>query len=328
MKDGQAYRAEYVARINRVLDHIQAHLNEDLTLERLAKIACFSPYHFHRIFHGMVGEPLRQHVQRLRVERAARRLLQEPNAPVTTIALECGYGSSAAFARAFRETFAMTPTDWRNGGHSKICMADGKGGEALGKLGKGIVVDWVDTGFTNTPPTWILTMTIENASLSQLKAKVDVKVLPDMEVAYVRHIGPYAGQSDLFGRMFMTLMRFAGPRGLMGPEAQALTVYYDDPAVTDDSKLRMDCCITVPSDTRPEGEVGRNRLPGGLFAVARFELMPDLYGAAWDAVMAGWLPESGYQPDDRPCYEMYQNDPKQHPEGKQIVDICVPLKPM
>jgi AraC family transcriptional regulator len=328
MNDRQTNRAEYVARINRVLDHIQAHLSEDLTLERLARVACFSPYHFHRLFHGMVGEPLGQYVQRLRVEKAARRLLQEPNTSITEIALECGYGSSAAFTRAFRETFEMTPSNWRNGGYGKIWMEDSKNGQAHGKLGKAIEIEWVDAAGIHQPPTWTITMTAQNPQATKLQAKVEVKDLPEMEVAYVRHIGPYAGQSELFGRLFMTLMRFAGPRGLMGPDTRMLTVYYDDPSVTDDGKLRIDCCVTVPPNTQPDGEIGRNQLPGGKFAVARFEITPDLYGAAWEAVMGGWLPESGYQPDDRPCYEIHQNDPKQHPEGKHIVDICVPLKPM
>jgi AraC family transcriptional regulator len=44
--------------------------------------------------------------------------------------------------------------------------------------------------------------------------------------------------------------------------------------------------------------------------------------------MGDWLPDSGYQPDDRPCYELYHNDPKEHPENKCIVDICIPVKPL
>jgi len=52
------------------------------------------------------------------------------------------------------------------------------------------------------------------------------------------------------------------------------------------------------------------------------------YEEAWNMVFGGWLPESGYQPDDRLCYEIYQNDPKEHPEGIHIVDICVPVKPL
>jgi hypothetical protein len=51
------------------------------------------------------------------------------------------------------------------------------------------------------------------------------------------------------------------------------------------------------------------------------------YEGAWDLVFGVWLPESGYQPDDGPCYELYLNDPKEHPENKHIVDICMPVKP-
>ena len=70
------------------------------------------------------------------------------------------------------------------------------------------------------------------------------------------------------------------------------------------------------------------QVPGGKFAVGHFELATDQYGDAWNALMGGWLPQSGYQPDDRLCYEWYRNDPKQHPEGKCIVDICMPVRPL
>ena len=77
-----------------------------------------------------------------------------------------------------------------------------------------------------------------------------------------------------------------------------------------------------------EGEIGKAKIPAGKYAVAHFEITPDQYQDAWNAVYGGWLPESGYQPEDGPCYELYLNDPKEHPEGKHIVDICVPVKPL
>ncbi|MBN2270431.1 MAG: helix-turn-helix transcriptional regulator, partial [Sedimentisphaerales bacterium] len=64
----------YKERILRVLVFIQKNLDRELCLDDLAKIAHFSPYHFHRIFTGMVGESLKEHVRRLRLERAAMRL--------------------------------------------------------------------------------------------------------------------------------------------------------------------------------------------------------------------------------------------------------------
>ena len=94
------------------------------------------------------------------------------------------------------------------------------------------------------------------------------------------------------------------------------------------SKLRSDACLTVPARTQVDGEIGLQTIPGGKFAVGHFEIAVDQFGAAWDALMGEWLPSSGYQPDDRMCYEMYLNDREQHPEKKLIVDICEPVRPL
>ena len=161
---------------------------------------------------------------------------------------------------------------------------------------------------------------------SNLKAEVEVRDTEPMEVAYVRHVGPYAGDAALFGRLFGKLMGWAGPRGLIRPDAACLTVYHDNPGVTQEEKLRTSVCLQVPPGTPVEGDVGLMTLPGGPTAFARFELSADQFGDAWQAVYGGWLPESGYQPDDRPAFELCLNNPAEHPEGKHIVEICVPVR--
>ncbi len=158
---------------------------------------------------------------------------------------------------------------------------------------------------------------------------IEVREMPELTVAYVRHVGPYKGDAKLFEGLFTKLMTWAGPKGLLRfPETQVLAVYHDDPEATDEEKLRISACITVDPGTPVEGEIGRMTVPGGKFAVARFELLPEEYEDSWNRVMSGWLPESGYQPDDSLCYELYLNDPKEHPEGRQVVDIFIPLKPL
>ena len=164
-------------------------------------------------------------------------------------------------------------------------------------------------------------------SLTQNKMDVKIQDIPEMSVAYVRHIGPYKGQSEVFEGLFNKLFSWAGPRGLITKDAKYLSVYYDDPNITEDSKLRTDVCISVPSDTDVKGEIGKQVLVGGRYAVARFELKgPAEYEKAWNSVYKDWLPSSGFQPDNRPPYEVYMNNPKEHPENIHIVDICVPVK--
>ncbi len=103
----------YYERILRVMVHIQSHLDEELDLDELASIACFSPHHFHRIFRGLVGETLADHIRRLRLERAAQRL-KSTGRPVTDIAFEAGYEAHEAFTRAFRTRFGASPTGYRD----------------------------------------------------------------------------------------------------------------------------------------------------------------------------------------------------------------------
>src|SRR5512138_617009 len=106
-------RHEYLARIHRVQDHIEAHLTEELRLEDLARVACFSPFHFHRVYAAVTGETIREFVSRLRLERAASALLRFPERSVTEIALDARFGGSAAFARAFRATYGTTASEFR-----------------------------------------------------------------------------------------------------------------------------------------------------------------------------------------------------------------------
>jgi len=149
--------------------------------------------------------------------------------------------------------------------------------------------------------------------------------LPELHVAYIRHVGRY----DRIGESFGRLMQWAGPRGLLRfPETQMLAIYHEGPDMTPVEQLRSDACITVPVGTPVEGEVGLMTVPGGTFAVAHAEIDVTQYGEAWDRLIADWLPSSGYQPDDRLCYELYLNDPGQHPEHKHIVDICEPIRPL
>lgn len=326
---GQKYlRENYVARINRVIDYIQSHISEDLSLAELGDIAHFSPFHFHRIFSAMVGETLNSFIQRLRIERAASMLIQNPKKSITEIALECGFSGSPVFARAFRETFKMSASQWRAGGgylrNSKNCKTDSKESKTVSNIQQDFDVH----------PYYIENMNkqiwrIEMKTDKNLTVNVEVKDVPEMHIAYIRHIGPYAGDMALFKKLFDKLCAWAGPRGLLRfPETKFIAIYHDNPDVTDEARLRTDVCITVPADTKAEGEIGKAIIPAGKYAIAHFEINVEQYGDAWSALYGGWLPESGYQPDDRPCFELYLNDPKTHPQGKHIVDIYAPVKPL
>lgn len=311
----QSSKEIYIARINRVLDYIENNIDKELDLDLLSKIAGFSKYHFHRLFSVLIGETLNSFIKRLRIEKAASMLIDNPKVSITTIALHCGFSSLQTFSRSFNEHFNMSASKFRNEGYKKVS-----------KNSKTKSNKWKEN---ITSFEYIQSKILKERRSYKMKAEVKVKSIPDLHVAYIRHIGPYKGNTKLFEELFGKLKKWAGPRGLLQfPKTKAIAVYHDDPKVTDEANLRLSICITVPEDTEVDGEICKMVIPGGKYAVARFRLKADQYEDAWQSLIGGWLPESGYQPDDRPCYEDYINDPKEHPRNIHIVDFYFPVKPL
>lgn len=102
----------YAARVQRVVDYLAEHLDDSLELETLARVACFSPYHFHRIYRGLLGETVHDTVRRLRLQRAAIDLLED-KLSIERTARRAGFASQAAFTRAFREEHGAPPARYR-----------------------------------------------------------------------------------------------------------------------------------------------------------------------------------------------------------------------
>lgn len=99
-------------RIDDVKRYIREHIDEPLTREVLAVIACFSVSHFHRIFTAQTGENIARYVRRVRLERAGRKLRMGA-VDITEIALAAGYDTHAAFSKAFKGHFGLSPSEFR-----------------------------------------------------------------------------------------------------------------------------------------------------------------------------------------------------------------------
>ena len=282
---GGSHRSEYDRRVNRVIDHIREHLADELPLAALARLAAFSPFHFHRVFRAVTGETVAGFVQRLRIEKAAAALRDHPGRAVLAIALDHGFGSAAAFARAFRARFGMSAPAWRAGGAERWRQRWRKTDQQLRKRGK--------AGRGRARQTRPMSIRIAD--------------LPAQRVACMRYVGPYGahGIPALWERLRTWIAAHdlgPGPRVTLG-------VAHDDPSITAPEKCRYDACVVVPRDFAGDALVDVVDVPGGRFAIAGFVGTAHEIEGVWDRVFAGWLPGSGYQPDDRPCYELYRGDP-------------------
>jgi len=310
----QRTRKEYARRLNLALDHIDAHLGDEITLGTLASVACFSPYHFHRLFSAMVGEPPAEYVRRLRLEKAAIRLVNEPLETVTGIALACGFSTSALFCRLFKARFGMSPTAWRAGGYEKR-----KNGQQVRKGGKDAAprpgYHWPDrTGSGRRDMKKASNVRIEDVS--------------PLRVAYVKHMKGYEDSAGI-GDAFETLFCWAGPRGVMGPDMQVLGLSLDNPDITPKDKCRYYACVVVNDRAEPDGRVGIMTLRPGKYAVGRFAGGADVFKKAYARMYGEWLPGSGWQPDDAPAFESYVGEPSGTAKNPHFVfDLYVPVKPL
>ncbi|MBR9660055.1 AraC family transcriptional regulator [Bacillus cereus] len=289
-------RNEYLRRIYKVQDYIESHINDSLSIEELADIAGFSKFHFHRIFKGIVDEPLSRYVNRLKLERATNLLTYRTDMTITHIAYHFGFTDSAVFSRTFKSHYGISPSQYRND-NSKNC-----------KDVRGIP---------------------QYNECKKVRGNVEIVTADDIHVAYIRHIGTYEELTIAFPKMIEKLFHYAAKENCHGFEdTKVLTIYHDHHEFTEENHLRTSLCIKIPEGSPVEtSDIGIMVIPSGKYAVGHFEIFQDEYKGAWDFLYGEWLPNSGYKPRDSYPFEMYKNDPRRHPENKHIVDIYVPIEP-
>ena len=291
---------DYRQRMLAVLVHIQRHLDADLSLAELAAVASFSPFHFHRLFHGLVGESVKEHVRRLRLERAAHQL-RHTGQPVMEIALSAGYQTPESFTRAFQKMFQQAPTEFRVA-RRVIAYPPAR-------------VHFVAEGTLND---FHPALPGQNA-LPALAVRFEQ--LPELRLAFVRHVGSYEEADEAVERLF----RWAGPRGLLTQAAIFFGIAYDDPAVTPPDKLRYDAALAVPATVTTTGDIGIQLLPSRKYAVTLHCGPYETLGMTYSRFCGEWLPLSGHEVLAAPALEFYLNSPQDTPPTELRTEIYLPV---
>ena len=286
MSQRETTRQAWLARFLRVTDYITENLEEDLDLERLADVACLSPYHFHRCWQAFTGETLAQMVTRLRLHYAANALIRGDR-PIEAVAKQARYGSAAAFTRAFSRAFGRSPAVYR----------------AEGRM---------------APPLSLTPQKEGDPGMHDVRIE---ETLP-VTLAAIRHVGPYLEVEKPFNQVFAWAMG----AGCMGPRTRVLGVYHDDPSEVPEAELRADVGIAVEPGTTTSAPIRPVEVPGGRHAILHFKgAYAELHGA-YQWFFGTWLPQSGYEPDDFPCVEEYLTNPREVAPGDNITEIHIPLK--
>ncbi|MGF1698501.1 AraC family transcriptional regulator [Vibrio lamellibrachiae] len=284
---------DYHQRLTPVIRHLEKHYNSALNLEEVAKLACLSPYHFHRIFKAVTSETLNDYLRRLRLENAANDLFYRKPA-ITNVALEYGFSSSQSLAKAFKQYFNLTPTQIRQcesiDTFSSL-LKSSKIGHSLRKIGHAS-----SSEDSYTAPE------LTKRSNNMTTETMEIQHFDAANLAYVRVNGPYGENYDpAIGKLY----GWAGPNGFA--QNGSIFIYHDNPEITPDEKCRTDICLFVDEDTVPTNGIEAKPFSGGKYGVIRKTITDkSQYASTWDLLMSQ-IVEQGIDSDDRPCFEFYHS---------------------
>ena len=303
-KKADAVRIDYVERVNRAIDHIVANLAEPLSLEDVSEAACFSPFHFHRVFKSFLGETLNHFVKRLRLERALYLMSHAPNRSLTDVALNCGFSSSSDFSRSFKQCYDTAPSlfdleTFRNSRREEFerVLSSQEGDHRFTALPAGQNPDGPD------------------------EFDVQLRNLPARTVAYIRVFDPY--REGVARAASQRLLAWAIDRGLA--DGQWLGYMWDEPEIVALKDCRYDVALVV-DDVEPGGEIGRFEFPPMRVAEVVLAGGIELEMRAIDWLYQTWLPRSGFVPDDLPAFEAWIGRPFAHGPEHFTIACQLPVK--
>lgn len=165
-----------------------------------------------------------------------------------------------------------------------------------------------------------------------LNVSVEVKELDPKQVIYIRLSGEYMklnyceAWQRLFTYMYQENLLSDNAKEGCPPGIEFICVYHDDPKVTANENLRTDVCLTLLKPAQPKGEVGVREIPGGKYAIFRYQGPYSNLSAVYDTIYGHWLPESSYKVRDSRGFENYINNPENTRPEDLITEICIPIE--
>jgi AraC family transcriptional regulator len=299
--------------VKKVLEYIQLNLSEDLSLEILAGVANYSPFHFQRLFTEQVGETPKQYIIRLRLERMAHFLKLFPEMSISDLSLESGFASLSTFSRAFKNYFGISADEYKNlpaTQYRKISKANSKKSKTSAVFSPDIcardfskeeIMDWIK------------------------KVNITTKRQQGYKIIYT---STCLKTNDAISLAFRELCRWAEPRGLLTSETRFTGLLLDVPFITPMEKCRYWAGISVPQHIQLPGESSITEVPDGLYAT--YSMKGNLLAMVKSLVFFshGWLNESGYAIKSINGFEVFSENPADKPSETIIREIMIPVCPV
>jgi len=285
---------QYKTRLCKVLEYVDTHLDEALSVDKLSSIAAFSKFHFHRQFSEFFGVNISKFIQLNRLNRATQQLAYRDQS-ITDIALSSGYESPEAFTRAFKKMTGQSPSEFRR-----------------------------QPQWTTWESTYQSIRELRMTHMStSVQRHVDIVSTDDIHVAALEH----RGDPNTIGDSIRKFIDWRKQHRLHPSRHATFNILYDDPDVVEPEQYRLDLCAATEMEIEANqfGIVSKI-IPGGRCAVLRHVGSDDLFRASFAYLYSTWLPDSGKELRDFPLYLQRVKSFPDVAEHEVIVDIFLPLK--
>jgi AraC family transcriptional regulator len=278
----------YNQSINKTIDYINANLNKEIDLKKLAGVAHLSEFHFHRIFKAFIGESVGSYITRLKLEKAAG-FLQYTDKNLEQIAVKTGYQTQQSLSRAFKKHFGINPSAFRN----------------------------METFFTKK--------SIDKKSAKIVKLNPEFRAVREKQLVYIRIISTYGAKKD-YQEAWKKLWEFSVNNQIINTKNEYIGLSFDDPGITKTDKCRFYACITTTKQVAAQGRFGTITIKAGQYVV--FKLKGSYLGLdkLYKSIYYDWLPTSGYQLRNATAFEKYLNSPDRVKESELLTEIYIPIK--
>lgn len=278
--------AHYFEALNRVLQFVDRHLAEDLSLQQLAQLSHFSPFHFQRIFKAIVGENPYEYILNRRLEKAVFMLKHRPQTSITTIAYDCGFPSPENFSRQFKARYGFTASHFRKNKklqNSKIYQED-------------------------NPDSFYL---VYQESRKAQSPNFGVVVREEQAIPIARIRASFGEDGSALLEAYQELMTWVESVDIPLPALKRFGMSIDDPEVTPSQRYRYDFAVANPKGKAVGGRIEKGVIPGGLYASLHCTGNIQRVAQAWDFLYRHWLPNSAYVPRHFPAIEAFLKGPEE-----------------
>ncbi|PRX29327.1 AraC family transcriptional regulator [Orenia metallireducens] len=277
---------DWLEQINRVMEYIEENLADEISYDKVAKMACCSKYHFSRMFSSIMGITLSQYIRRRRLSLAAFEL-QNSDIKIIDLAMKYGYSSADSFSRAFYNLHGVNPSIARNNGVQL---------KAFPKMSFQITIKGdVEMEYR-----------IERLDFEFTVVGVKNTILTEKSFEMVPKIWEEASKTGLVQRLID--MSWEDPQCKL---ESLLGVVGEQPSITDE---KFEYMIGVRYKNKVPEDMEKIVIPKSTWAV-----FPDVTDA-WKRLYTEWLPTSGYELADLPCIECYYA-PDHEPKDELWVPI-------